>query len=210
MNDTQKIEHPRRAFWDRFFWQAAEAPHGMEIAKTILSATDLHALAGDDLYATLVTWAADPDERIDFRAVYDTLFARRCSCRRKSMMDYDHLDFSGRNVVRRLYYVDECIEQHTECLFHRTPDIDLLRCRKCGDAWMRGMDQDWLRRHYLLLEPGDLEAIRTTGRWPDGLDSAEDAWIAAVTGMRRDDPRLPDWQKEANTPDALRMFGRRA
>ena len=141
------------------------------------------------------------------RAIYDTLFPRRCSCRKRSAMDCDDLDFSGRNVYRRIYYVDECIEQHTECLFHRTPDIDLLRCRSCGDIWLRGMDQDWLRRHYLLLEPGDLEAIQAEGRWPDGLDRAEDTWIAAVTGMRRDDPRLSDWQRDNNTPEALRKFG---
>jgi hypothetical protein len=203
MTDAQ----PRRAFWDRFFWQAAEAPEGMDAANTILVAADLHAIAGDDPYAELVTWAADPDERIDMRAIYDTLFPRRCSCRKRSAMECDDLDFSGRNVYRRLYYVDECIEQHTECLFHRTPDIDLLRCRSCGDIWLRGMDQNWLRRHSLLLEPGDLDAIQAEGQWPDGLDRAEDTWIAAVTGLRRDDPRLPDWQRDNNTPEALRKFG---
>jgi hypothetical protein len=204
MTDAQ----PRRAFWDRFFWQAAEAPGGMDAANTILVATDLHAIAGDDLYAALVTWAADPDERVDMRAIYDTLFPRRCSCRKRSAMECDDLDFSGRNVYRRLYYVDECIEQHTECVFHRTPDIDLLRCRSCGDIWLRGMDQDWLRRHYLLLEPGDLETIQAEGRWPDGLDRAEDTWIAAVDGLRRDDPRLPAWQQASNTAEAMCSFGR--
>lgn len=208
MTDPQNPAHPRRAFWDRFLWQAAEAPRRMNIGETILTATDLHAIAGDERYAELVTWATDPDERLDMRAVYDAMFPRRCSCRRRSPMDCDELDFTGRNVYRRLYYVDECIEQHTECLFHRTPDIDLLRCGQCGDVWLRGMDQDWLRRHYLLLEPGDLEAIQMAGRWPDGLDRAEDTWIAAVTGMHRDDPRLTNWQRKANSPDALRKFGK--
>jgi hypothetical protein len=207
---TGKQEPPpvRRAFWDRFFWQAAEAPSGMEADKTILAATDLHAIAGDNLYARLIAWAADPDSRIDMRATYDALFPRVCSCRRRSAMDYDHVDFSGHNVYRCLYYIDECLERHTECLFHRTPDIDLLRCRDCGDVWLRGMDQDWLRRHYLLFEPDDLESIRTEGRWPAGLDRLEDTWIAAVSGMRRDNPRVPQWQREANTPEALRRFGR--
>lgn len=212
MTDPQKPEHPRRAFWDRFFWQAAEAPSGTDIAETIMTASDLHALAGDENYAALVTWAAqvwaaDPGGQFDFRSIHDALFPRECSCRRRSTMDFDGLDFSGRNVYRCLYYVDECIERHTECLFHRTPDIDLLRCRSCGDVWLRGIDEDWMRRHYLLLEPGDLEAIETEARWPDGLDRAEDTWIAAVTGMRRDDPRLPDWQRDNNSPEALRRFG---
>jgi hypothetical protein len=204
--DVEPIPLHRRAYWDRFFWQAAEAPSGTE-TETILAATDLHAIAGDDLYAALVTWAADLHTTLDMRAIHDALFPRSCFCRQHSPMDCDYPDFSGRNVYRRLYYIDECIEQHTECLFHRTPDIDLLRCRSCGDIWLRGMDQDWLRRHYLLLEPGDLEAIQAEGRWPDGLDRAEDTWIAAVTGMRRDDPGLPDWQRDNNTPEALRMFG---
>jgi hypothetical protein len=208
MTDAHELPHSRRVFWDRFFWQAAETPSGMDAAEAILTATDLHVIAGDDLYAELVSWAADPMAKIDARAIYDTLFPRHCFCRKHSTMDYNELAFSGRNVYRRLYYVDECIEQHTECLFRRTPDIDLLRCRECGDVWLRGMDQDWLRRHYLLLEPGDIESIQTNGHWPAGLDHLEDTWIAAATGIRRDDPRLPDWQRDANTPEALRVFGR--
>jgi hypothetical protein len=206
----QQLQHPRRDLWDRFFWQAAETPFDKTVvAETILGATDLHALAGDHLYAALVTWAAAPlMSEIDMRAAYDTLFPRRCFCRKHSTLDFDNLDFSGRNVYRRLYYNDECISQSTECLFHRTPDIDLLRCRECGDVWLRGMDQDWCNTHFLLLEPGDLDAIRDEGRWPEGLDRLEDRWIAAVTGMHRDDPQLPDWQKKTNTVEAMRRYGR--
>jgi hypothetical protein len=205
--DVEPIPLHRRAFWDRFFWQAAVAPSGTE-AETILAATDLHAIAGDDLYAALVTWAADPHATLDMRATYDALFPRSCFCRRHSPMDCDDPDFSGRNIHRLLYYIDKCVANSSDILFRRTPDIDLLRCRECGDIWLRGMDLDWLRSHYLLLEPGDLEAIRSEGRWPDGLDRFEDNWIATEGGMRRDDPGLPAWQKEANTPEALQSFGR--
>ena len=210
MVDTPQPMHPRRAFWDRFFWQAASSKSDIAAnADALLNATDLHDLAGDDLYAALITWAAAPlMSEIDMQAVYARLFPRRCHCRKRSSMDYDDLDFSGRNVYRRLYYVDECLEQHTDCLFHRTPDIDLLRCRSCGDVWLRGMDQDWLRRHYLLLEPGDLDAIQSDGRWLDGLDRFEDSWIAAVTGLHRNDPRLLDWQRKANTAEAFGRYGR--
>ena len=211
MTDMPQSTHPRRAFWDRFFWKAATTTSDITAtADALLGETDLHALAGDDLYATLVTWAAAPlMSELDMQAIHTTLFPRRCHCRRRSSMDCDALDFSGRNVYRLLYYVDECLEQHTDCLFHRTPEIDLLQCRSCGDVWLRGMDQDWLRRHYLLLEPGDLAAIETDRLWPDGLDRFEDSWVAADAGLHRNDVRVLDWQRKANTAEAYGRYGPR-
>jgi hypothetical protein len=92
-------------------------------------------------------------------------------------------------------------------LFRRTPDIDLLRYTECGAVWLRGMDQDWLRQHFLLLEPGDLDRIMNEGVWPDGLDRAKDAWTKVFGGLSRDDPRLPAWQAQANSAEAFRCYG---
>jgi hypothetical protein len=122
-------------------------------------------------------------------------------------MDEDHLDFSGRNVYRRLYYIDDCIGKSTAILFRRTPDIDLLRCTECRAVWLRGMDQDWLRQHFLLAEPGDLDRIMNEGVWPDGLDWAEDNWTKAFGGLHREDPRLPAWQAQANPAEAFSRYG---
>ena len=205
------IGHPRRAFWDRFFWQMAEGhfPDPKMTEQTLLSSQDLHALAGDAIYMQLVTWAADGHAQLDMRTIFETLFPRRCFCRRQGAMDCYELDFSGANVYRRIYYSDPCIDGGCDVLFRRTPDIDLMRCRECGDVWLRGMDQDWGRQHLLLLEPGDLERIEADGIWPSGLDRAEATWIAAVTGMAHDDPRIPAWQREANSPEAVQRFGKR-
>lgn len=201
--------HPQRAFWDLFFWQLAERhigdpkiPEGI-----VLSAPDLHALVGDELYAQLVAWAADGHGRHDFRATFDALFPRRCYCRRQGKMDCNELDFTGTNVYRRIYFSDPCVNDNCDVLFKRTPDIDLIRCRECGDVWLRGMDLDWGRQHLLLLEPGDLKRIESEGVWPSGLDEAEATWIAAEKGMRHDDPRVPAWQRENNTADAMKRFG---
>lgn len=203
------IDHPRRALWDRFFWQLAEGrfPDPKVTEQTLLSSPDLHALAGDEIYTQLVTWAADGHSRLDMREIFEALFPRRCFCRRQGAMDYYELDFSGTNVYRRIYYSDPCIDNSCDVLFHRTRDIDLLQCRECGDLWLRGMDQDWGRQHLLLLEPGDLERIEAEGIWPSGLDQAEATWIAAVTGIAHDDPRIPAWQRETNSPEAMQRFG---
>jgi hypothetical protein len=200
---------PRRAFWERFFWQALEGPtKPKEMARTILAATDLHALVGDEAYAALVISAVDGSAApaID-RTLFETVFPRRCYCRRRSPMNEDVLDFSGRNVCRRLYYVDDCVGRSTTLLFRRTPDIDLLRCAECGDVWLRGMDQDWLRQYLVLLEPGDLDRIIDAGLWPEGLDRAEDSWTRAFGGLHRGDPNLPAWQAQANTAEAFRRYG---
>lgn len=205
-------EHPRRAFWDRFFWQMAEGhfPDPKVTEQTLLSSPDLHALTGDGLYAQLVTWAADGHQTLDMRKIFQMLFPRRCFCRRQGAMDCHELDFTGANVYRRIYFSDPCVADSCDGLFHRTPDIDLMRCRECGDVWLRGMDQDWGRQHLLLLEPDDLARIEGEGIWPSGLDAAEATWIAAGGGTAHDDPRLPAWQREANSAEALRRFGARS
>lgn len=201
--------HPRRAFWDRFFWQMAEGhfPDPKVTEQLLLSSSDLHALTGDDLYAQLVTWASDGYKQLDMRAAYDALFPRRCCCRRRGTMDYHELDFSGANAYRRIYFSDPCVNENCDILFKRTPDIDLIRCRECSDFWMCGRDLDWGRQHLLLLEPGDLARIESQGVWPSGLDEAEATWIAAEKGMRHDDPRVPAWQCENNSPDAVAKYG---
>lgn len=202
-------DHPRRAFWDRFFWQMAEGhfPDPKVTEQLLLSSSDLHALVGNDLYAQLVTWAADGYTSLDMRAIHDALFPRRCYCRRQGKMDCHELDFSGANVYRRIYFSDACVSDTCDVIFKRTPDIDFIRCRACGDVWMCGRDLDWGRQHLLLLEPGDLARIESEGEWPSGLDQAEATWIAAEKGMRHDDPRVPAWQRENNPPDAVARYG---
>ena len=173
----------------------------------LLSSSDLHALAGDDLYAQLVTWVADGYTSFDMRATYDGLFPRQCFCRRQGRMDCNELDFSGANAYRRIYFSDPCVSDSCDVMFKRTPDIDLIRCRECGDVWICGRDLDWGRQHLLLLEPDDLARIERGRVWPSGLDAAEATWIAAENGVRHDDPRVPTWQREANTAEAVARFG---
>lgn len=205
----------RRAHWDRLFWQAANGrTDPRELAHAVFHADDLCAVVGEKIYVSLVEWASVDDDdlgAIDFRHIHAAAFPRPCFCRRHSPLDYDEIDFSKRNVYRRQYYVDECITHTTETLFRRTEDIDLLRCSACGDLWLRGMDQDWGRTHFLLLEPDDLSRIERDGIWPDGLDTFEDDWVKAFRGIpiNRSSPELADWQATHNTPDAMQRFGGR-
>jgi hypothetical protein len=210
-----------RAHWDRLFWQAANGRmHPSKLAHAVLHADDLCALVGEKVYVSLVEWASVDDDdlgAIDFRHIHETAFPRACFCRRHSPLDYDEIDFSNRNVYRRQYYNDECLTHTTVTLFHRTKDIDLLRCSACGDLWLRGMDQDWGRQHFLLLESDDLDRIERDGIWPDGLDKFEDDWVKAFGGIdrhppgggiHRHSPELATWQAGHNTPEAMQRFGR--
>jgi hypothetical protein len=212
----------RRAYWDRLFWQAANGRLDPRvISHAVFHADDLCAAVGENVYVSLVEWASVDDDdltAIDFRHIHEVSFPRSCFCRRHSPLDYDEIDFSQRNVFRCQYYGDECITHTTTILFSRTRDIDLLRCSECGDVWLRGMDQDWGRTHFLLLEPDDLDRIERDGIWPDGLDRVEDDWVKAFGGIERQphdggihrhSPGLADWQAAHNTPEAMRQFGPR-
>jgi hypothetical protein len=205
----------RRAHWDRVFWQAANGrTDPRELAHAVLHSEELCAVLGESVYVSLVEWASVDDDdlaAIDFSHIHEVSFPRPCFCRRHSPLDYDEVDFSKPNVYRRQYYGDECITQTTAVLFRRTEDIDLLRCTACGDLWLRGMDQDWGRTHFLLLEADDLSRIERDGIWPDGLDRFEDDWVKAFRGIpiNRNSPDLADWQAAHNTPEAMQRFGRR-
>lgn len=203
----------RRAHWERLFWQAANGRvYPREIAHAVLHADDLCAVVGENVYVSLVEWASVDDDdlaAIDFRHIHESSFPRSCFCRRHSPMDFDEIDFSNRNVYRRQYFNDACLTRTTATLFHRTEDIDLLRCSACGDLWLRGMDQDWGRQHFLLLEPGDLDRVERDGVWPDGLDTFEDNWVKQVGGIHRHSPELAGWQTAHNPPEAMQRFGRR-
>ncbi len=165
---------------------------------------------GGDAYADLIIEFYRADDRDGKRLGQDLLnrlFPRACQCRKPSDMDCDEFQF-GERVYRRLFYIDDSVTADMRVLFRRTPDIDLMACDKCGDVWIRGMDQDWLRQHLVLLNPGDLERIKIEHIWPSEMDVIEDVWTAAVGGLHRNAPELMEWQRQNNTEQAFNTFAK--
>lgn len=202
--------------WRRLFWETAQTGQpgpGLSFDDAVFGDGDLADIMGVEACTALVEeLVADPDgheiQSMAQRAL-DSTFPYKCRCRRHAAMDRDYLDFRGPNVFRSLYFSDTSVADHMRLLFRRTPDIDLLECRECGDVWLRALDQvEWVQ-HLVLVEPEDVKRIETDGVWPEALDTYEDVWVSEFGVIGRNAPQLREWQAAHNAPEACARFARR-
>lgn len=201
--------------WRRWLWETAETGEpcpGLSFDDAVYQGSDLAKLLGEVAYAALVDQlVSDPNfyeiKRLA-RQVLDERFPSSCRCRTQSAMNRDDLDFTGSNVYRSLYFSDKSVTDHMRILFRRTPEVELLECRECGETWLRALDQiEWMQ-HLVLMEPADMKRIVEEGVWPTALDKFEDAWVSQWGIVGRNSPLLRSWQAEHNGPEAFARFGK--
>lgn len=200
--------------WRRWLWETAEtgAPcPGLTFNSAVYQAEDLCDLIGESSYVSLVDeLVKDPDlaqVRHLARQVLDERFPSSCRCRTHADMGHDYLEFTREHVYRSLYFLDSSVTDHMRLLFHRTPELDLLECRECGDIWLRALDQVIWLQHLVLIEPADLTRIVEKRIWPTTLDRFEDAWVSRWNIVGRNSPHLRAWQAAHNKPEAFARFG---
>lgn len=124
----------------------------------------------------------------DLRAWLESEYPRSCSC--LTWMDTQTFPMGGDTTI------DHAIEQFEE-IKARTPWIDLVRCKECGQAWYLAKDTREDDYHLRRLTESEVQAIGS-GIWPTTFDHMEALWPSPEWLSQSGFTSLEEWQRMQN------------
>ncbi|MDO9414884.1 hypothetical protein [Pararhizobium sp.] len=223
------METPRQqaGSWDAYrlhqldltLWESLTTQSGFRFDDFVYHTSDLADLIGEADYVQLVDDCIECEVNSDLRGadfttlaetLHARLFPRTCQCRAirpdfpQSIRFHRYAGFTLVHI--RPGYSSTVMMPTMELLFHRTPDIDLMRCRDCGDLWVYNLDPEAVEQNWILLDPDYEGKHDPWSRWVNLLSPMEEHLATTYGIISTGSPALRDWQKANNTPESFALY----